>query len=120
MSGPMKSLLMAAVVAMSAPEVIRAGTAPGCVNATPGVQQMTPGQLRILTERGNGNRLDVLVATSAEARAAGFQHICPETIADTAILFRFERDTRAPFHMRNVHAPLDIAFIDTEQEAPDA
>ena len=113
MSGPMKSLLMAAVVAMSAPEVIRAGTAPGCVNATPGVQQMTPGELRISPEQGNGNHLDVLVATSAEARAAGFQHICPETVAHTAILFRFERDTRTPFHMRNVHAPLDIAFIDT-------
>jgi uncharacterized membrane protein (UPF0127 family) len=73
---------------------------------------MTPGALRIATEDGNGTRLDVLVATTPQARAAGFQHICPETVADTAILFRFEHDTRPPFHMRNVHAPLDIAFID--------
>ena len=114
MTGPVKSLLVAAVLAISAPASLAAATAPDCVDVTPGVEQMTPGQLRISRELGNGNLLDVLVATSAEARAAGFQHICPETIADTAILFRFERDTRVPFHMRNVHAPLDIAFIDAQ------
>ena len=112
MSGPMKWLLTAGVVAMSAPAVLTGDNAPDCVAATPGVGQMTPGALHISPERGSGTRLDVLVATTPQARAAGFQHICPETVADTAILFRFEHDTRTPFHMRNVHAPLDIAFID--------
>lgn len=112
MKATMTSLLVAAVVAMNTPALSRADGTPGCVDATAGFREMTPGTLHIAREEAKAARLDVLVASSAHARAAGFQHICPETVGSTAILFRFERDTRNPFHMRNVHAPLDIAFID--------
>lgn len=59
-------------------------------------------------------RLRVRVADDHRERAAGFQYICPETIAATAIYFVFERLRRPSFHMHNVKAPLDIAFIDAD------
>ena len=61
---------------------------------------------------GGRTALEVLVADDPAERAAGFQHICPHRVADTAILFRFPNDSRTPFHMRNVQARLDIAFLD--------
>lgn len=65
-------------------------------------------------ESGHGRtiRLNVRIADDANKRAAGYQHICPDTIQGSAILFIFDRETRSSFHMRNVHAPLDIAFLD--------
>ena len=36
---------------------------------------------------------------------------CPETIEQMKILFVFERSGRGAFHMHNVVAPLDIAFV---------
>lgn len=65
-----------------------------------------PGERRV--------RLQVRVADDHRERAAGFQHICPETIETTAIYFEFERPRRPSFHMHNVKAPLDIAFIDAD------
>ncbi len=65
-----------------------------------------PGERRV--------RLQVRVADDHRERAAGFQYICPETIETTAIYFVFERPRRPNFHMHNVKAPLDIAFIDAD------
>ncbi len=88
--------------------------AAACVPATPEWEAMQS-QLITLT-RGDGTsvRMSVKLADDVRERAAGFQHICPETVNDTPILFLFSLPTRVAFHMHNVHAPLDIAFIDAD------
>ena len=87
-------------------------TAAECVAATPELEQMDEAVLQIPGADRTAVPVTVKVADDARERAAGFQHICPETVEDTAILFKFDTDTQNPFHMRNCHAPLDIAFID--------
>jgi len=53
----------------------------------------------------------VKVAETTEQAAAGFQCATPEEIQKTLILFDFGREIYSQFHMQNVPAPLDIAFI---------
>ena len=65
-------------------------------------------------DRGAPLTLTVRVADNGRQRAAGFQHICPAIIRETAILFLFANPARPTFHMHNVHAPLDLAFIDAD------
>lgn len=52
------------------------------------------------------------LADNAETRAAGFQKVCASTIAATPILFIFNAEFKPKFHMNNVVAAIDIAFID--------
>lgn len=58
--------------------------------------------------------LTVRVADDRQEQSAGFQHICPSTIAETRILFVFPRETLAAFHMRNVRDRLDIGFFSAD------
>ena len=51
------------------------------------------------------------LANTSERLAQGFQFACAETINTTNILFDFSRPVVPSFHMNNVVAPLDIAFI---------
>src|SRR5499426_666553 len=53
----------------------------------------------------------VKVAETSEQAAAGFQCATPQEIQKTLILFDFGREIYSQFHMNNVPAPLDIAFI---------
>ncbi|HZP38083.1 MAG TPA: DUF192 domain-containing protein [Methylomirabilota bacterium] len=55
--------------------------------------------------------LRVKLADSGERQAAGFQCATPEEIKRHLILFDFGRQTFTQFHMQNVPAALDIAFI---------
>lgn len=83
-----------------------------CVDATDQLNAMETGRLALI---GPGDRSVVLTARVADdpgERAAGFQHICPGAIDETNIYFVFDRVRLPAFHMRNVQAPLDIAFID--------
>ncbi len=57
-------------------------------------------------------RLRVRIAATDSQRSAGMQHLCPEAVADNPILFVFSGPQRPAFHMSNVHAPLDMVFID--------
>lgn len=66
----------------------------------------------LIHDSGEHTRLRVRVADDHNERAAGFQHICPEVIALSAILFVYDRPTNVSFHMFNVHAELDIGFFD--------
>jgi uncharacterized membrane protein (UPF0127 family) len=50
-------------------------------------------------------------ADNAERQAGGFQCATPEEIQRNLILFDFGDEIATQFHMRNVPAPLDIAFI---------
>lgn len=55
--------------------------------------------------------LRVKVAETGERQAAGFQCATPEEIRRNLILFDFGREIVTQFHMQNVPAALDIAFI---------
>jgi len=50
-------------------------------------------------------------ADSPEQHAGGFQCATPEEIQRNLILFDFGDEIVTQFHMKNVPAPLDIAFI---------
>jgi len=53
----------------------------------------------------------VKVAETSEQAAAGFQCATPQEIQNTLILFDFGREIYTQFHMKNVPAALDIAFV---------
>lgn len=53
----------------------------------------------------------VKTADNPERQAGGFQCATPEEIQRNLILFDFGDEIVTQFHMRNVPAPLDIAFI---------
>jgi uncharacterized membrane protein (UPF0127 family) len=55
--------------------------------------------------------LQVKVAETGEQQAAGFQCATPAEIDQHLILFDFGREIYTQFHMNNVSAPLDIAFV---------
>lgn len=58
--------------------------------------------------------ITVKTADTNATRSAGFQRVCASTIAATPILFLFARPVTPSFHMNNVVAALDIAFIDEQ------
>lgn len=88
--------------------------AADCRRTTAAMDAMAEAEL-VMTGPGERSvRLAVRVADDHRERAAGFQHVCPETIDNTAIYFELNRPRRPDFHMRNVEAPLDIAFIDAD------
>ena len=51
------------------------------------------------------------MAATSEQHAAGFQCATPQEIERNLILFDFGREIATQFHMQNVPAALDIAFI---------
>ena len=59
-------------------------------------------------------QFSVRLANNSSTRAAGFQRVCKSTIEAKPILFIFEQPIRPSFHMNNVVAGIDIAFIDSE------
>jgi len=83
-----------------------------CVDATGALRGMARGEVVLHGPAGEAVKLEARVADEARERSAGFQHICPDVVARTAIYFEFARPRRPSFHMHNVKAPLDIAFID--------
>jgi uncharacterized membrane protein (UPF0127 family) len=63
---------------------------------------------------GENKEFSVKLANNSSTRAAGFQRVCKSTISAKPILFVFEQAVRPSFHMNNVVAGIDIAFIDSE------
>lgn len=100
------SLLLCVSLSLS---FISPSFAKKCINETSQFVKMDEVRVTFVeTERSE----NVKLADTNAKRAMGFQHICPEVIAQNMILFTFPTLLRPAFHMRNVHAPLDIAFID--------
>ena len=73
---------------------------------------MTVGQAIFLSSSGKQVAIDFRLADTSERQRHGFQNVCSETIVKTSILFQFSSPVIPSFHMNNVVAPLDIAFID--------
>jgi uncharacterized membrane protein (UPF0127 family) len=65
------------------------------------------------TIEAGGRRLALLakVAATSEQQAAGFQCATSTEIQETRILFDFGSEIQTQFHMQNVRAALDIAFV---------
>lgn len=83
----------------------------GCVESTPDLDSMTWGQLWIDADGADPVELPVRLAVTPAQRAAGMQHLCPDAVAANPMLFVFSQPQFVGFHMNNVHADLDIAFI---------
>ncbi len=87
-----------------------------CVLSTPEFAGMERRLIGLQDEHGNVIRFRVRVADSPGERSAGYQHICPEVIAASSVLFVYSEPRTVSFHMFNVHADLDIAFISDSGE----
>ena len=90
-----------------------------CQLSTTTLEQMNQRYVELINDHGESVLLRVKVADDSREQAAGFQYICAKTIQTTAILFVFEQPKPPTFHMNNVHANLDIAFIDSEGKVGD-
>jgi uncharacterized membrane protein (UPF0127 family) len=67
--------------------------------------------LSLQTGSGKTLALRVKAADNSERQAGGFQCATPAEIQRNLILFDFGDEIMTQFHMKNVPAPLDIAFI---------
>ena len=69
--------------------------------------------VKMVTVEAGGRQvaLRVRVAESGEQQAAGFQCATAKEIERSLILFDFGREIQTRFHMQNVPAALDIAFV---------
>ncbi len=65
------------------------------------LEQMNVRQARFSGPDERRVDLQVHIADSGRERAAGFQHVCPETAESTSILFLFANPHVPSFHMRN-------------------
>ena len=68
----------------------------------------------LITDVGKPLTIDVKLADEPKLQAAGFQRIGEAIIEKSFILFVYDREEIRQFHMHNVRAPLDIAFIDSD------
>ncbi len=76
------------------------------------LQAMRDGIVTIASPSGRQVQLKVKIADNNYTRGQGFQRVCAEQIAAMPILFLFGMEVLPSFHMHNVIAPIDIAFID--------
>lgn len=84
---------------------------PDCLRWRRAFADMPEGTLVVYASAAQPLRIRVKVARTDEARWAGFQCATPDEIRTTVIVFDFQREMFGAFHMRNVPAPLDIAFV---------
>jgi len=92
--------------------------AQGC-HVTPGWEAMS--RVDVVVEQG-GEKISMAIrmADNGQERAAGYQWICDQDAAGTAVLFVFPSTMHSSFHMRNVYVPLDIHFFDENGSQVDA
>jgi len=91
---------------------ISVSTADSCSLAPRQWSEMKIRTVRLLRNDSETIILRPRIAENPKQRAAGYQHVCPETIESSSILFVYSGLTRTSFHMSNVHADLDIGFFD--------
>jgi len=84
---------------------------PTCEMENDALRAMTPSQLSFERVDGSVFKVEVRTADNNYTRSEGFQRVCKEAIAAKPILFLFDRELMPRFHMNNVVASIDIAFI---------
>ncbi len=87
-----------------------------CKLATPQWSEMDVQTVKLRRADGEVIRIRSRIADSPRERAAGFQHICPEIIQLSSILFVYKTPTSSSFHMFNVHDSLDIGFFGQDRK----
>ncbi len=87
-------------------------TAASCQDANPGMAVMQVGTISLRDDAGKIIDITAHIADDDMERSQGYQHICPEIIDKTTMLFVYARPVDGRFHMRNVKAALDIGFFD--------
>ena len=93
---------------------VKSASKPNCETDNQALQAMPHIEVTLTRADGTSHSFDAKLADNLSTRAAGFQRVCASTIEATPILFQFQREQTPSFHMHNVVAPLDIAFIDKE------
>ena len=78
------------------------------------LRAMRDGLVNIATQQGRRFQLEVKIADNNYTRSQGFQRVCADRIAALPILFVFGTPVIPNFHMNNVVAPIDIAFINEQ------
>jgi len=103
-----RSLAGLLVILASLP-IVAAGADADCPRWREAFQGMPSGTAQV----ASGDRslaVPVKLADTDERRAAGFQCATAGEIGTSVIVFDFGQELLTQFHMRNVPAPLDIAF----------
>jgi len=85
-----------------------------CQIDNPALQAMPKIEVTLTRDDGRSYIMTAKLADNNATRAAGFQRVCESTIEAMPILFVFNQPSVPSFHMNNVVAPIDIAFIDSE------
>jgi len=82
-----------------------------CQKDNAALQSMPLIDVTFTRKDGSTFEIESRLANNNQTRAAGFQYVCKQTIAAKPILFVFEQARMVNFHMHNVVAGIDIAFI---------
>lgn len=73
--------------------------------------RMATAKVKLVNDDGQEREFEVKIADEIEEQTMGFQHVGEGVIEKALILFVFSEERSTSFHMQNVLAPLDIAFI---------
>ena len=107
-----KGFLFATIILFSLVGSTRVQGQVACEIDNDALQAMPSIDITLMKADGNYYSISAKLADNDVTRAAGFQRVCESTIEAMPILFVFERQVIPSFHMNNVVAPIDIAFID--------
>ena len=110
----MISLFSSLFTGASGCEIIQKFMSNNNSETTPQFDGMLTREIQLSRADGSLLTISVKIADEQAERLAGFQHISPGVIQKSFILFIFAEPKVARFHMQNVQAPLDIAFISSE------
>lgn len=72
---------------------------------------MALAKIKFVNNDGQTIEFEMKIADEIEEQTMGFQHVGEGVIEKALILFVFSEERSTSFHMQNVVAPLDIAFI---------
>lgn len=78
---------------------------------TKAFSNMPIGAIRVINDLGEEDVLWVKIATTAEARRAGFSGVGENVVRETAILFIYPRNTTERHSVSGVRLPLEMGFF---------
>ena len=105
-----------ALIVLQCGAVVVADDEATCVLSTSQFANMHKQRIRLEGDTGNVLEFRTRIANESAERSAGYQHICPEVIDLTSILFMYDTEVDRSFHMFNVFGALDIGFFNAAGE----
>lgn len=107
----MMRLLRNTIIVLSGITSISSAAAEHCQTSNRALEAMPPVKVEFTLPDGQSHQVVAKLADNNVTRAAGFQRVCASVIAAEPMLFVFQKLRKPSFHMHNVVAPIDIAFI---------